>query len=251
MKSLKINFTFVGLLLLLCVFTFDSAFAQGNSRGKARASKGKFNRSISPEKIAEKQTKRMAEKLDLTAEQKTKIQAINLKYAEDMMKARQSSAEGDRDAKRTAVREIRATKREAIAAVLTAEQRAKYEQARSPEGKAERRTSKLERNLNLDANQAAKIREINIKYAKDMAKLRSGNLSKEERKAKMKEVFEAQDKELAAVLDADQLAKYKEKRAKKMEKMERRGARKGKGMKRGKKMKRERMMKNGRGNSNN
>jgi hypothetical protein len=71
-----------------------------------------------PEDVAEKQTQRMHEQLDLSATQLTSVKAINLKYAEKMSEARENAA-GDRSAMRTIMQDLRTQKNAELQGVLT------------------------------------------------------------------------------------------------------------------------------------
>ena len=82
---------------------------------------------LSIEEKAKKQTERMAEKLSLIDEQKLKVEAINLKYAQkqnEMMK----SAKEEREAKMKMMKANREEKDAELKKVLTPEQYTLYQQ---------------------------------------------------------------------------------------------------------------------------
>ena len=80
---------------------------------------------MSTEERAKVQTERMEKLLTLTADQKTKIQAIDLELSKEMT-TRMQNNQGDRDAMRTARQEIDKKRDEKYKAVLTADQFKKY-----------------------------------------------------------------------------------------------------------------------------
>ena len=81
---------------------------------------------MSAEERAKSQTERLDKLVTLTADQKTKIQAIDLELAKKMNTVMQNS-QGDRDAMRTAMQEINKTRDEKYKEVLTDEQFKKHQ----------------------------------------------------------------------------------------------------------------------------
>ena len=80
---------------------------------------------MTPEESAKTMTERMEKALNLTADQKTKIQAIELDLAKQMNTLRQNN-QGNRDAMRSAMQEIDKKRDEKYKSVLTADQFKKY-----------------------------------------------------------------------------------------------------------------------------
>jgi len=80
---------------------------------------------MSAEERAKVQTERMEKLLTLTADQKTKIQAIDLELSKEMTTLMQNS-QGDREGMRTAMQAIDKKRDDKYKAVLTAEQFKKY-----------------------------------------------------------------------------------------------------------------------------
>jgi Spy/CpxP family protein refolding chaperone len=78
-----------------------------------------------PEESAKTYTERMEKLLTLTADQKTKIQAINLDLAKQM-NAQFQNNQGDREAMRSAMQAIEKKRDEQYKPVLTADQFKKY-----------------------------------------------------------------------------------------------------------------------------
>ncbi len=97
------------IMLAICA---SYSFAQ---RGQGQREK------LEPEEMAKRQTTQMKESLDLTEEQLTKVEALNLKYAEKMETLR-DEAKADREATRNAMKPIREEKDAELKALLTTEQ---------------------------------------------------------------------------------------------------------------------------------
>ncbi|MBB3186366.1 DUF4890 domain-containing protein [Microbacter margulisiae] len=103
---------FLTFMVLFAALSMGAAFAQG------------FNSQLTPEQRAKQMTERMKKQLNLTDDQVAKIDSVNLKFAQDMMKARES---GDmRSAMRTCIEE----QNTALKAILTPDQMKTWEDAR-------------------------------------------------------------------------------------------------------------------------
>ncbi|MEZ4922089.1 MAG: DUF4890 domain-containing protein [Crocinitomicaceae bacterium] len=101
-------------VLVLMIGTITVGFAQGGPGGPDRE---KF-KDMSPEERAEKRTEKMAEMLDLTADQKEKILKLNLEHAKEMESIK---AEGEK-LKEKAKNE-RDSNKKAVESILTDEQK--------------------------------------------------------------------------------------------------------------------------------
>ncbi len=101
---------FVVTMLLAIAVTFASA--QQRQR-------------MSAEERAKNQTESMEKDLSLTADQKTKVQAINLDIAKKMDEQMQA-ASGDRDAMMAKMQELNTDRNNQLKAVLTDDQFKKY-----------------------------------------------------------------------------------------------------------------------------
>jgi Spy/CpxP family protein refolding chaperone len=103
------------ILLTVCVLLCTPIFAQSPQGGQR----------LSPEEMAARNTEWMTKELNLTAEQKTSVDSINLLYA----KAQQilfQSFEGERDKIREAMTALNEEKEKALTEILTAEQLKAY-----------------------------------------------------------------------------------------------------------------------------
>lgn len=98
------------LFLMVALFTTSGLFAQQRQRA-------------TPEERAKRQTEALVKELGLTTEQKDKVYEINLKYAQP----RTNTANTDREKRREEFQKLQKEKDDAIKAVLTDEQKVKYE----------------------------------------------------------------------------------------------------------------------------
>ncbi|MBK8565287.1 MAG: hypothetical protein IPN76_18575 [Saprospiraceae bacterium] len=222
------------LLTLLLAIVFTAAQAQrGSGPDKDPADR------------AEHQTTKMTEKLGLSADQVTKVKAINLKYAEKAKANRDADKAKNKDA-----REAMRTEHDAeLSKVLTKEQAEKWK-AMKPDGngkemkdhkgggrdkdpadRAERQTAKMTEKLGLNADQATKVKAINQKYAE------KANADREKNRAAHDAMRTEHQTELSKVLTKDQAAKWEQLKAERQGKKGEHGKRGGKpdksGLKRG------------------
>ena len=115
MKNLKVTFVSFFASLTLLMFALP-AVAQPGGGG----------RDMDPEARAEQQAKRMQQDLELSDEQYQEVKAINLMAAKDMQETRQNN-EGDREAMRAAMQQIRTETEAQFQAILSPEQWTKFE----------------------------------------------------------------------------------------------------------------------------
>ena len=111
------------LVILALVFTIS--FTANAQRGERKAP--------DPEKMAEKQTSKMVEKLALDQTQAAKVQAINLTYAKKMHEAREEHKEA-RDAMRKIGDAIHSEKSAEMKTILTDAQYKSYEEMEKKRG---------------------------------------------------------------------------------------------------------------------
>lgn len=106
-------------------FVFASVFVLALSLISITDLSAQRTRSFDPEQMAEQQTTRIAEKLELSDEQTEQVRAINLKYMNEMKDIR-SKANGDREAAMSMRDELQAQKEEEFKTVFTDEQYQTY-----------------------------------------------------------------------------------------------------------------------------
>lgn len=177
----------VMLMAAVVLFSASFAIAQGG-QGQPRANKGK--------------NMGMSEQLNLTADQKTKVEAINKKYRE-----KQTLLNNERTAE--------------LKKVLTPEQFQKMQQMGRPhkgdarmmhksgDGKGQmmgQGVCRYSSELGLTVDQQSKIRAIEAKYDKQRQDLKQKGKSSENAEA-MKKLRASQRAEIKAVLTADQQSK--------------------------------------------
>jgi hypothetical protein len=121
--------SFVASIMLAITVTFAAAQQQQRQRQ-------------TPEERAKSQTERLDKLVKLTADQKKKIETINLDLSKQMDAKMQSNQgnQGNREAMRTAMQEVDKTRDEKYKAVLTDAQFKKY-----AEDKAQRQKEMAER----------------------------------------------------------------------------------------------------------
>ena len=111
------------VLSIMFLATITLATAQpGQGQGQRQ---GGQRQQMTPEERAKAQTDRLEKLLSLTADQKTKVHAIELEIGKEMTAQRQKT-QGDRDAMRTALQEISKKRDAKYKEVLTADQYKKY-----------------------------------------------------------------------------------------------------------------------------
>jgi Spy/CpxP family protein refolding chaperone len=77
----------------------------------------------------------------------------------------------------------------------------------TPEDRADFQTNKMKTLLNLTDEQTAKVREINLKYAKENQKVFDQSVYRDQKRKKLSELYEQKQKELKTVLTEEQYEK--------------------------------------------
>ncbi|MEA3412949.1 MAG: hypothetical protein U9R74_15620 [Pseudomonadota bacterium] len=78
----------------------------------------------------------------------------------------------------------------------------------TPEGRAAFQTHRMKNTLGLDQEQIDKVREINLKYARKVETTVGASEGELRKLEEMREIGEEKDRELKAILSADQYDKY-------------------------------------------
>ena len=252
----------LGLILVVLMLVAGTNYAQergggqrpsqaGGQRQGQGSPNGQGRQNMSPAEMVASQTKRLVDELKLDKTQEAKVTAINKKYSGkstvDMQKMRDAS-----DAERTKMREemqkVNTEKEKEIKAVLTPAQLKTYEenlknrqngqgrmggqggfggQNMSPEEMIKMQTQRLVDQYKLTKDQEAKVTAINKKYSQnqttDFSKMRDAS---DEERTKMRDAMQKvqadKNKEIRAVLTADQ-AKLFDENQKKQEEQRRNG----------------------------
>lgn len=183
-----------------------------------------------PQQMAERQTAHMTDALKLTPQQRSSVQTINLKYAQQRKSLFEANRDADREAMRPKMDALQQQQDAELDQVLTADQRATWQKVKAergpghrgegkswdkgkgqgkqganltPEQRADQQTARMTENLKLSESQQKKVRDINLKYAKQAEKDRK----------KIKTAREKKHAELNAVLTSEQQAAWKKQSA--------------------------------------
>jgi len=78
----------------------------------------------------------------------------------------------------------------------------------TPEGRAASQTQQMKKELGLNQDQIDKVREINLKYARKVQTTVDGSEEEIQELRQMQEIGEEKDREMKAVLSAEQFSKY-------------------------------------------
>ncbi|MET3979068.1 Spy/CpxP family protein refolding chaperone [Mucilaginibacter sp. UYP25] len=217
-------------LLMITFLAGTAVFAQAQTQTIAK----------SPEQKAKHRTEMLSKKLNLSADQSKKVDAIFAKSAASM-DSLEATKGTDRKANHASHKAISATTDANLKTVLNADQQAKYADLKAnfkgrmhgkrgdhkniaPEQKAQRMSKVLQQKLTLNQDQYAKVNTILLKRATQMDSLKANRsttdrkLNHESRKA----IFMQTDGELKAVFTADQLKNYTELKAQLKERMKNR-----------------------------
>ncbi|WP_147238715.1 hypothetical protein [Mucilaginibacter hurinus] len=198
-----------------------------------------------PQQRAEAMTNRLNEKLKLTADQSARVNSILLAQAASIDSLKAAAPQGDKKGNRGAFKSVFENTDRQLSTVLNAEQQKAYaalkterkgkikdgfkahRKHKAPEERAAMVTKKLEKKLNLSADQSAKVSAILLAQATRMDSLKANKAQGDRTKnhAAFKGIRQNTDEQLSAVFNADQKKAYEEMKAARKEKMkERRGA---------------------------
>lgn len=186
-------------ILIGVVFLFaQTAFAvDAKTKGEARRKTGDAGK--------------IAKKLNLTAEQKSKMKAIRAD-AKKQIEAVQADKNITAEAKKTKIGAIRQDTAAKTKAVLTPEQQAQWAKMHGGkrDGGAVDSKNDIFKGLNLTEGQQAKIKAIRADAAAQIQKVKADvSLKAEAKAAKVKEINQAAKKKMLLVLTPEQRAKIK------------------------------------------
>lgn len=194
----------------------------------AQAQKGQ-GKNFDPVQKADKQTAMMTEKLSLSADQAAKVKDINLKYAEKRKAMKGETKEaGEKD--KAAFQQLRRDQEAEINKVLNKDQQVQWEKIKAerkqhhgkgkgrkagfnpdPEKKAERMTQHMTQNLGLSTEQAAKVKAVNLDFAKKHEALRSEKANGEKPdKAAMQKLRDEHQSAVKKLLTKEQYSKLEQ-----------------------------------------
>ncbi len=189
-------------------------------------------RDMDPAMRAEQQTDRMTKNLGLSDDQIVKVKEINLRYAEKAKAAFADKKKGEKSQNREAHQALRTEHQAELSKVLTKDQAAKWEQMKAdqkgegrgqgkgkgagrdmdPAKRAEHQTDRMTQELGLSADQTAKVKAINQKYAEKAKAAHEAKPDGEKGKLKgaNKDLRAQHDAELKKVLTKEQAAKWEQ-----------------------------------------
>ena len=156
----------------------------------------------------------MMKELNLTAEQKAKLKTIHEAEKKEMQALK---ADGKSDADKDARKEIHEKYKTQLQSVLTEDQKAKMKEGRKEDrgerfGKADHKQNGREfgKELNLNEDQKSKVASLNNDFRTKMEAVRNNSsLSRDEKKAQIKNLAETHKTNLKAILTPEQAAKMK------------------------------------------
>jgi Spy/CpxP family protein refolding chaperone len=158
--------------------------------------------------------KREMANLNLTEEQKAKFKEISKQQQEQVAALRKLDNITVKE-QRERMEKIREDHKQKVNALLTPDQKATMEKSKSDrqakmKDYGKKRDERMKTELNLTADQSAKISENRKASAEKMRAIREDkSLSLDQKKEKMKEVMKAQKENMKKVLTEEQLAKMK------------------------------------------
>lgn len=178
-----------------------------------------------PKKTAEERaqvmTENLANKVELSDEQKTRIEAINEQYIAEIRTIKADESKGE-DQKKEAIKEVRKNWKDSVSEELTEEQRTKLKEARAEkpqlttEQKAEKRAQHLTQELELNEEQSKQVLDLSLSMAKKMEATKAdSNLSEDQKKQLFKDNRKEFRDSLSTILTPEQMEKYEELKKKK------------------------------------
>lgn len=173
-------------------------------------------------KDKQQKIERIATELNLTSAQKEQMKELQVYYNDRLRSLKESKL--DKATKQQEKTRLINERKQKIQSILTEEQLEKAEEMKyahlsgdkrkrnkskkdfnslSPEQRAEKMTSKMDKMLNLSDEQEEQITDINLKYANELQELKSKAVTKDE----IRDIRERQREELSEVLTDNQLSK--------------------------------------------
>ncbi len=187
----------------------SAAFAQGGQGGRG------FGRMMGADPTGTFLLQRpdVQKDLNITDDQKTKLQALQEKARSDMTEIRQN-ANGDPQAMRDGMMKYMAQMQKDVAAVLTKDQATRLKEINIQlAGTTAATFPDVQKDLGLSADQIAKIKDLQSKQQEaNMAlfqKVRDQEITREEMQASMKKNTDTFNAEVGKILTDDQKAKLK------------------------------------------
>ena len=176
------------------------------------------HRQKDPKEMATMQSEHMKKSLDLSEQQFASVQSINLKFAERMSVLRNDTTL-ERETRHQRMAELRDQKQAEIGAVLSADQKSKWETERKNFARNHRgerghrgdgnRNDDL-KTLGLSDEQNKKLEAADATFRSKLQNLRNEQLTVDQRKEKVKSARDEHETNVKSILTAEQFAKWKE-----------------------------------------
>jgi hypothetical protein len=159
----------------------------------------------------------MAEKLNFSEEQKTKMKTINEDFRTQMTELKKNDNITVKEWK-SRMETLRNDHKTKMQGLLTGDQKAQIEKMKTEhkamhEVDAKARMEKMKIRLGLSDDQASKLRESRTAMGEKMKALREDkSLDKEKKKEQMKELMKQQKEKMKSILTEDQMKKLRERK---------------------------------------
>lgn len=209
---------------LLCIMLIHGSFAQTTHKHQKHHNK-EHNKQWGERKNG------MDDKLNLSDAQKSRMKTINENFR-NKMQALQQDSNLSNEVRKQGREELISAHRTEMMSILNPEQKAKWEENRNKgaanrkdeqqgnknmkrDGEAhanrngEQRTGRMREELNLSADQAARIKTINQNFRNDLQNIRKNENLTQEQKKEQTRILQKQHKEnISALLTSEQKEKF-------------------------------------------
>lgn len=185
---------------------------------------GQEGEKMTPEAKAEKMTIKLVEKLELDEGQKEKVEAINLEFVQSANKLKTNSEISDDD-KKSEFKSLKEDYKASMKDVLTEEQFAQFSEMKKGhkskktlQEKARAKTDRMTEQLGLNAEQEAKLYDLNVKVAMKIQAIKKNEEFSDEKKKKFINGNKQDYKRvLKSILTEEQMERLEELKKKKKE----------------------------------
>lgn len=176
------------------------------------------HRQKDPQEIATMQSEHMKKSLDLSDQQFASVKTVNLKFAERMSQLRGDTALA-REARQRKMADLRDQKQAEIGAILSADQKAKWEAERKNFAQNHRgkRGNKVMGNrdetlksLGLSDEQSKKLDAADESFRDQLQTIRNEQLTADQRKEKVKSARDEHEKNVKSILTDEQFDRWSE-----------------------------------------
>jgi Spy/CpxP family protein refolding chaperone len=201
---------------LILALAIGSAHAQTTSSDKNKGNSKEY-------KARKAGHDKMYDQLNLSAEQKTKLQALREDYKKQLHELNNNTTLS-KEQKLARRKELHLQHKDQVSAILTPAQReqagkmkadwkSKDKGARKGDAAGRARKGAMQQELNLTQDQQTKMQQIRTDYRSKFAALRNDKaLTQEQKKVKMQELMQAQQAQMKSILTKEQAEKLEAQR---------------------------------------